>query len=334
MNRASYLSTRAVIWVVLLLALPAVALYSLFVGEVSLGMEQLLDSSSMGYEVMMKLRLPRVLLACAVGGALSLAGVLLQGVYHNPLVEPFTMGVSGGAAMGVTLGIVLGFPAAWGTFVLPISGGIGALCSIFLVYVLSMRLSSRGGIQSMILIGVMISFISSSAMLFFLSISSANDLQNIIFWTMGSLQENNYTLIYVLLVASILVLGIAYLFTVDLNAMRLGEAKAKHLGVNTKYVTQVIFLLASLMTGFAVAVAGIIGFVGLIIPHVARLLVGSNYRHLLGISYLMGSLFLMICDLLARTILIPNELPIGVITGIIGGLFFLALLSSKIKKGS
>jgi iron complex transport system permease protein len=169
-------------------------------------------------------------------------------------------------------------------------------------------------------------------MMFLMSITTAENLRGIVFWTMGSLDEPNISLIHATLIASLLGLVIAYLFAQPLNALRLGEAKARHLGINTEVTIRILFILASLLTGVCVAVAGVIGFVGLIIPHLMRLAVGSDFRVLLMTSFLGGGAFLIFSDLIARTIIAPNELPIGVITGIIGGTIFVIVLSrTKMK---
>lgn len=310
------------------IVLLGVSLLSLSLGDIPFSWEALCDKKSLLSQVVMKIRLPRVCLACIAGGSLSLAGLLLQGVYRNPLVEPFTMGVSGGAALGVAICLALGIPALLGSYILPIAGGAGALLSIFLVYFLSMRTSQQLNVQRMVLIGVMVSFLSSSVMMFIMAVTSADNLQGIIFWTMGSLNEADSSLLIIYGLVSLTVLLISYAFTHSLNALRLGFDKAKHLGVNAQRVSQVIFILASLLTGMSVALTGIIGFVGLVIPHLVKRVMGSNYRLILLVSYLWGSIFLVLCDMIARTVIVPNELPIGVITGIVGGGAFLFILSN------
>jgi iron complex transport system permease protein len=322
-------------WVIylagLLVLLVASVILSLSVGEMNLGFFDIFSilgkgHSSMEYTIITQIRLPRVLLGIAVGGALSLSGVLLQGVYRNPLVEPYTLGISGGASLGVAFAIVFGLHQSIGSFVLPLSGFSGAFLIIFLVYSISSR-HGRINIQSMLLTGVMISFIASSSMMLLMAITSAENLHGIIFWIMGSLDEPDMSLIYVALVMAFASLAVSYLFVQPLNALRLGEEKAKHLGINTDTTIKLLFLMASMLAGVCVAVAGVIGFVGLIIPHLMRLLVGSDYRILLVSSFVSGSIFLVLSDVIARTIISPNELPIGVITGIAGGIVFLLMMS-------
>jgi iron complex transport system permease protein len=316
---------------VLLLILISALLLSLTMGEIDISVFDLpkyigKQGDSVIYSIMNKIRLPRTLLGLAVGGSLSLSGVILQGIYRNPLVEPYTLGISGGGALGVSIIIVFGLHRVIGSFMMPLAGFAGALLTIFLVYSLSLR-NGKIQIQNMLLIGVMISFIVSSAMMLLMAITTAENLQGIIFWMMGSLDETNTLLIHVTLWVSVIGLGIAYLFAQPLNALRLGETKAKHLGINTEITIRILFVLASLITGICVAIAGVIGFVGLIIPHMMRLIVGTDYRVLLISSFLGGGAFLIFSDLVARTIIAPNELPIGVITGIIGGTVFVVVLS-------
>jgi iron complex transport system permease protein len=313
----------------LLLLLGISIVISLSSGEVKISFSQLpaifADKTSIEYTVLTKIRIPRLLLAIGVGGALSLSGAILQGIYRNPLVEPYTLGISGGAALGVAIAIVFGFNTL-GFLSLPIFGFSGALITLFLVYFLSVK---RGGlsINSMLLIGVMVSFVASSAMMFLMSITTTDNLQGIIFWVMGSLDESDNMLISIAFYSSLAGLSLTYFFAQPLNALRLGEVKAKHLGINTNVTVKLLFFVASLLTGIAVSVAGVIGFVGLVIPHLVRLIIGNDYRVLIAGSFLGGSIFLILCDTLARTIISPNELPIGVITGFVGGLVFIVVLS-------
>ena len=319
--------------VVLLIVVLAAITLSLSVGEISIPFKQLpqifSEKDSMEYGVLFYIRIPRTLLGFAVGGSLSLAGAILQGIYRNPLVEPYTLGISGGASLGVTFVLVAGLHLTH-ILILPIAGFIGAFTTIFLVYTLSIR-NSELNVNRMLLIGVMISFIASSAMLFFMSVTTAENIQSIVFWIMGSLNEPNKFLIYTSLFFSVLGLAVSYLYVVPLNALRLGAVRAKHLGVKTDRSIKVVFITASVITGISVSVSGVIGFVGLIIPHLVRSIIGTDYRVLLLASFLGGGVFLILSDVLARTIIAPNELPIGVITGMLGGVIFITALSKKLK---
>ncbi len=321
-------------WLILLFLLMILVLLafslSLMYGEMRLSLPQLLDVLSekegLKYVIIRKIRLPRTIMAFAVGGSLSLTGAILQGIYRNPLVEPYTLGISGGAAFGVALVIVLSLHLTIGAFVLPLAGFTGAMVTIFVVYFLSIH-KGVTNINRMLLIGVMISFVASSSMMFLMAITTSENLHGIVFWMMGSLDEPNTILVKIVFYSSLAGLIMSYFFARPLNALRLGHEKAHHLGINTNTTIRILFIVASLLTGICVAVAGIIGFVGLVIPHLIRNIIGTDYRILLAGSFLGGSLFLIICDIIARTIIMPNELPIGVITGMVGGLVFIVVLA-------
>lgn len=275
--------------------------------------------------IVFDIRLPRALLAIGVGGGLSLAGVLLQGMFRNPLVEPYTLGISGGAALGLCACVALRLGAFLGGAAFPAAGFVGAAATAVLVYGLGTR---RGvmNIRDVVLVGVMVSFVCSSLVMLVMALSRAEDLYGIVFWTMGSLEEPRTGLMITTLIVALSSLTISYGYAVRLNALALGEDGAMHLGINVETTKRVLFVLAALLTGVSVAVAGIIGFVGLVVPHLARLLVGRDHRILLVSSFLCGAIFLMVCDTVARTIIAPLELPIGVVTGIAGGTLFVYLL--------
>jgi len=325
---------RWIFWILLLmLVLLAAAVLSLSVGSAGIPIKKIIPllmegKGSVEYSILFNIRAPRIILGLAVGGALSLAGVILQGMFRNPLVGPYTLGISGGAALGVCLNIVLRLSKTFGLISLPIFGFLGAVMVILLVYSLSLRKGILK-IQGLLLTGVMISFISSALIMLFMAISHAKDLQGIVFWIMGSLEEPSWFLIKVVLFLSTLSLGISYLFCLDLNALSLGEEEALHLGINTERTKRLLFIIASVLTGCSVSVAGIIGFVGLVVPHFVRMFVGRDHRILLVSSFLCGGSFLIFCDTLARTVISPLELPVGVITGILGGSLFIYALTKK-----
>lgn len=309
----------------------AAAVWALSKGEINFSPSQIPGilingKGTVEYTVLKNIRLPRIFLGFSIGGALSLAGVILQGIYRNPLVEPYTLGISGGAALGVAFTIVAGLHLSIGSFMLPVSGFAGALAAVFLVYALSIR-NGKIHIQNMVLIGVMVSFIASAGMMFLMSVATAEDIHGIVFWVMGSLDESNSNLIFSSVIISMISLASSYLFIQPLNALRLGEVKARHLGINTDIAVRILFIISSLLTGMCVSIAGVIGFVGLIIPQFIRIIVGSDFRILLLSSFLVGGGFLVLCDTVARTVIAPNELPIGAITGIIGGIAFIVILS-------
>ncbi len=274
------------------------------------------------YSILFNIRLPRILLGFAVGGALSLTGVILQGIFRNPLVEPYTLGISGGAALGVALNIVFRIAKIFGVISMPMSGFLGAGVVIIVLYFLSIKKKILE-MHELLLCGVMISFICSSVLMLIMAISKTENLQGIVFWMMGSLEEPNTNLIWWTVIISILGLIVSYFFCFDLKALLLGEEEAIHLGVNLERTKKLLFILASILTGLCVSVAGIIGFVGLLVPHLMRMFVGNDYRILNVSSFLLGGGFLIFCDLLARTVIAPLELPVGVITGILGGVLFI-----------
>ncbi|MFH1797798.1 MAG: iron ABC transporter permease [Candidatus Omnitrophota bacterium] len=323
-----------IMWIgVLVLIVLGVSVFSLCSGSAGIPVKKVVGlifeaGESPGKSILFDIRLPRVILGFAIGGALSLAGVVLQGMFRNVLVEPYTLGISGGAALGVCANIVLGLRHTLGAVTLPFFGFLGAGIVVLLVYSLSVK-NNRLNIQSLLLTGVMISFVSSSLIMLLMASSRVEDLHGIVFWIMGSLEEPNWVLIKVAMGVSLLALVISYIFCFDLNAFSLGEEEALHLGVNTERTKRLLFLLASILTGLSVSVAGVIGFVGLIVPHFARMFIGSDYRILLISSFLCGAGFLIFCDTIARTIIAPMELPVGVITGIIGGVLFVYALNKK-----
>ena len=311
----------------------AVSLFSLSIGSSGMFLRDILPliidgRGSTEYRILFDIRLPRIILGFAIGGALSVAGVILQGMFRNPLVDPYTLGISGGAALGICMGIIMRFNIALGSLSLPLAGFSGAILIILLVYFLSQRKGILH-IQGLLLTGVMISFISSSLIMLIMAVSHTENLQGIIFWIMGSLEEPNWTLIKVAAIVSVSGLIVSYIFSFDLNALSLGEDEAQHLGVNIEKVKRLLFVLASLLTGVCVSVSGVIGFVGLVVPHLSRFFVGSDHRILLVISFLFGASFLILCDTLARTIISPLELPVGVITGILGGSIFIYVLARR-----
>ncbi len=310
-----------------------ISLFSLCVGTTEIPLSNLIplilgrkDPSL--HTILFHIRLPRILLGFSIGGALSLAGVLLQGIFRNPLVEPYTLGISGGAALGVSLNIMLQLYRSIGVYSLPLSGFLGGMFVVLVLYYLSTRKEVLR-IESLLLTGVMISFISSSLIMLLMAISRTEDLHGIVFWIMGSLEEPNFLLIKLAFLISTLGLILSYRFSVHLNALSLGEEDALHLGIHVEATKRQLFLLASLLTGFSVSVAGIIGFVGLLVPHFMRMLFGGDHRILLISSFLCGSAFLIFCDTLARIIIPPSELPVGVITGIFGGSLFIYALGRR-----
>lgn len=313
----------------LAMLLAGVSIFSLCMGSVDIPFRKVLTlifsnaPRDLYHSIIFNIRLPRIILAIAVGGGLSVAGVILQGIFRNPLVEPYTLGISGGAALAMAFLISFGlsiFP--------PIAGFLGALIAMSVVYIVTVR---RGNwrISTVLLTGVMFSFIASSFIMLIMAVSRTKELQEIVFWIMGSLDQAQWRPIIIVSCVSFGGMLAGLLFAQDLNALSLGEEEAIHLGVNVENIKKILFVLASLITGCVVAVSGIIGFVGLVVPHFMRMFVGSDHRILLPTSFLSGGIFLVICDTFARTVIVPMQLPVGVVTGIIGGILFIYFLSKK-----
>lgn len=278
-------------------------------------------------EILLGIRFPRVLTGFFAGGALSLSGLLLQGVFRNVLVEPYTLGISGGASFFVALSVVSNLEGALGGFSSPFFGFIGASFVLLIILYLASKRNLKK--EEILLSGVMISFISSSLIMLLFAIIRSEDVHRIILWMMGSLQEDRSELIFLLSLVSIFSLFFSFFYSPNLNALQLGEEEAKHLGVDVYRTRFVLLFLSSLATGVTVSICGIIGFVGLLVPHITRLMFGSDYRFLIFSSFFFGSGFLLISDAISRVIIKPMELPVGVITGIVGGSLFVYLLLRK-----
>lgn len=254
----------------------------------------------------------------------------MQGLFRNPMASPSVLGISSGAAFGAALAIVLGVSWTSGALAIPAMAFVFAFITLFLVYAVSRSRSGYVPVETLLLAGIAIGSLFSalvSGMLYF----AGEQLSGIVFWMMGGL--NNAKWDQVLISIAPMVLGSAVIMALsrDLNAMMVGEEQAGNLGINVNQVRLVLLLAASLVTAMAVSVSGVIGFVGLIIPHVVRILVGPDHRILLPASVVSGALFLIWTDTLARTVIAPAELPVGIITSLLGAPFFIYLLMSRKK---
>ena len=281
-------------------------------------------AAGMSQTIVWQVRFPRILLSLLIGAGLAACGCVFQGMLRNPLADPYTLGISGGAALGATLGIVFGLGNSLGEFSLPGCAFFGAFLCISLVYLVAQR--RRFSVPTLILGGVILSFVFSACVMLIFAVSEAQDVHRTVLWLMGDLSWAPASLIKVVAYFIIGGIGLLLLFSRDLNLLTLGEEKAAHLGLETELVKKLLFIITSLITGACVAASGIIGFVGLIVPHFMRRFTGPDHQILIPASILGGAIFLSLCDTLARTIIAPLELPVGVITGILGGLFFLIFL--------
>ncbi|MFA6356381.1 MAG: iron ABC transporter permease [Candidatus Omnitrophota bacterium] len=313
----------AVILVSLLLAAAFISLYS---GPAKIGLFEPLNTMS---RQILYMRLFRIMLAVLVGGGLSVAGVILQGLLRNPLCEPYVLGISSGASVGAVASIVLG---AAGTFIglgiLPIWAFAGAAVTFFIVY-RTAEVSGRVPMQNLLLTGVIAGALLSSIVIFIVSFSQQETLHSIIWWLLGNLQIFDGGLLFFVAVMVVAGTAAAYIFSNELNAFALGEEEAAHIGVDIERMKMVLFLTASMITGAAVSAAGMIGFVGLIVPHFMRMIVGPDHKILIPSSFLAGGIFLLVCDTAARTLMPPAEIPVGVITAVFGAPFFIYMLRKK-----
>ncbi|MCL1972689.1 MAG: iron ABC transporter permease [Endomicrobia bacterium] len=273
--------------------------------------------------IIRQIRLPRVIMAVTAGAGLAASGCVFQGILKNPLADPFTLGISGGAAFGASAGFVFGLAALSWIFI-PFSAFAGALIAVLAVYALSMQRGFNS--NSMILSGVIISYIFSSMVMLLFSVSKTNHIYSAFVWLMGNMSVFDERLLPA--VVTIVIIGTLILCLSGniINAVTLGGQKANTLGINMEKTVKIIFLLTSLITAACVSCCGVIGFVGLMMPHIMRKIVGGNNSVLIPASALAGCIFLPLCDTLSRTLFAPIEIPVGVITSIIGGVFFIVLM--------
>lgn len=270
--------------------------------------------------IVMKIRLPRVILAFIVGASLAISGAVFQGLLKNPLADPYTLGVSSGAAVGAVLVLFFGV-TIFGRLTLPIMAILGGLGTIVLVLTFARLIQHRVSMETIILTGIIFSSFLGSLLSLMIALTG-EELRQIIHWLLGSVAMKGLDYSFMLLPFFIVGSCLLLVSTTELNALSLGEVRAQHLGVHVERRKMLILIAASVLTGSAVAVSGTIGFVGLVVPHATRLLFGTDHRRLLPLSVLFGGGFLILADLVARTIVAPLELPIGVITAMIGAPVF------------
>ena len=307
---------------------------SLIIASYIPGLNLLIDTDSFNPQevaVISQIRLPRIFMAVIVGVALAGAGVIFQGIFRNPMADPFVIGVSAGGAFGATIAMIF----VTGISLLSISvttvfALLGALGTTFLVYAIA---STRGKISvvTLLLSGIALSAMLSS-MTYFILIFRAQDMAKVIFWIMGGLTAASWIKLGTLTPLVIILIIFSSFFMRDLNIISLGDQRATQLGVRTDRVKKILLVAASLIAALAVSVSGIIGFVGLITPHILRLMVGPDHKILFPTSAIAGGIVMLLSDTLARTILSPREIPVGIITSIVGVPFFLYLLVRSKKQ--
>lgn len=334
--------TNSPVWALIILFLLTIILsiYSLTVGAIPLDTNQVV-SSLFGWQedfqttlVVTEIRLPRLLLGILVGAGLAVAGAAMQGLFRNPLADPALVGVSSGAALASVSVIVLGgsvlneWVTFWGFFALPFAAFLGGLLVTWLIYRIATK-DGRTDVGLMLLTGIAINAIAGSATGVLTYVATDEELRTLTFWSMGSIASASWQdLAIATLPISIAIFVLPY-FSRPLNAFLMGEAVTSHMGFNVKKMKWGVITLTALAVGAAVSVSGIIGFVGLVAPHVVRLILGPDHRWVLPGSALVGAALVVISDMFARTILAPAELSIGIVMSAIGGPFFLWLLIQR-----
>jgi len=335
------LARQIVVLAVLAVVVAAIAVASLGFGETAIGWREIVSVlahrgegvsgglyDSAHATIVWDIRLPRIILALFVGGSLAAAGMAMQALFQNPLADPYLVGVAPGAALGATLALVLGWQAGWlGAQALPLSAFGGSLVVSFLIYVLASRFG-KVPMLHLLLVGVALGALCMGATSFILMISP-HQIQQVYFWLLGSFQNAAWH--HVKLVWPYLLVGLLVLFYYgrEMDVLLLGEEEAQSLGIGVENLKRILLATATLLAATAVAVSGIIGFVGLIVPHMMRLIVGPRHRVLLPASLLGGSALLVVSDTLARSIRPPTEIPVGIVTTFLGVPFFLFLLARK-----
>ncbi|WP_406601092.1 FecCD family ABC transporter permease [Lysinibacillus louembei] len=305
------------------------------VGSVNIPLSTLWNKEAdpTAYSILWNIRMPRVVLAALVGASLAIAGAAFQGLLKNPLADPYTLGISSGASVGAvaTIYFSISLPML-GIFTLPIFSMIGAAITMIIVMTFARFVDKTMKMETLILTGVIFSSFLGSCISLMIALTG-EQLRMIMGWLLGSVSMRGWP--YVQMVLPFVLIGVLliWLNRRELNAMIYGEERAKHLGVDVKRSKYVILAGGSILAGAAVAVSGTIGFVGLVVPHMVRLIVGADHRVLLILSFINGASLLIICDLVARTIIAPTELPIGVITAFIGAPIFAYIFYKQRRKG-
>jgi iron complex transport system permease protein len=296
-------------------------------GLIAHGTDATGDFPTWAPRLLLNLRFPRIVLALTTGAALSTAGASFQGVFRNPLAEPYLLGVSAGAGLGATVAIVWKPLVVLGIYTLPLLAFVGATLAAFLVYRLA-TFSGRTGGASLLLSGVAVGS-TLTAVMSFLMVATEYDLRTVVVWLMGGFTTATWA--KVAIAGPVVVAGFIYMMLMSrrMNLLLMGEERARQLGVDGQRTRRNLMIVAALTTAAAVAFSGLIGFVGLMVPHIMRLLVGPDHRRLLPAAALFGALLLLVADTVARTALAPAEIPVGIITAAAGGPFFLYLLRAR-----
>ncbi len=306
---------------ILFMLLAMVAVLGILKGSVNIPFDKLFLKEN---QPILSLRLFRILTAIVAGSGLAVSGIALQAILRNCLAEPYLLGTSSGAGLGAVIALIIGVSKIY----LPAAAFCGAILSIILVYTLA-RQNNKIPEQSLILAGVIVSVALSAIIVFFIAISGNESLHGLTWWLWGSFQVYDFKLLF--MVTLIVFFGVCaiYMFSQDLNAISIGEEEAIHLGIDVESVKKALILITALITAGLVCICGIIGFVGLLIPHMMRLIIGPNHKILIPMTIIAAAIFMVACDIISRTLFAPVEIPIGVITAILGAPVFIILLKTK-----
>lgn len=278
--------------------------------------------------IILDIRLPRIFLAGLVGAALSVAGATYQGLFRNPLADPYLLGVASGAGLGATVAMLMPFTAAWMSLgAVPLFAFLGAVGAVTVVYLLA-RVGRTLPVTTLILAGVALGAFLSSITSYLMTVCG-EELHGIVFWLLGGLSLTKWNEVWVVLPCVVAGIAVIWIHARPLNVMQLDEEQAQQLGINVERVKLVLLGVATLITSSAICFTGLIGFVGIIVPHAVRLIWGPDHRFLLPLSTLVGAIFLILADTLAHSLLPPTEIPVGVITAFCGAPFFLYLLRKR-----
>lgn len=325
------------VWILLTVALIVLFFFSLSLGAIYISGSEIFSSLSdyfssnelpLNERIFMDIRLPRAITCLFVGASLAMAGVLMQALFRNPIVEPGLTGTSSGAALGASLYFVLGATLHFnaGVWTLPIAASAGGALATFLVFVLSYRKEGSQSVISLLLTGIAVNALCLSGVGLMSYLARDPQARSITFWNLGTLSGSSWNSVIIIGTSTVLCLIIALRMVKSLNALAMGESEALHLGVNIRRLKVSVIAVTVVLVAVATAFVGVISFIGLIVPHLLRLLRGSDNRYLLIGSALLGGILVSVADLTARLLLAPAELPIGIVTSVVGVPVFILLL--------
>lgn len=299
----------------------------LWLEKISFGMLHF-DIQEMHRVIIMNIRTPRIVVAILVGMGLSASGAAMQGLFRNPMAEPYVLGMSSGAAAGASVAIVLGIGGIFGVYAVPVLAFITAIATIFVVYSIAYT-EGKVPTETLLLSGIAVGFFLQAAVSFLKLIAPMDALRDVVLWLMGSFAGvtwDDAVIVVIPILAGLLTL---FLLARELNAFQFGEETAMHIGIEVELMKRILLTATALITAISVSTAGIIGFTGLVVPHVARMLVGADQRIQLPVAAICGGIFLVLADTLARSIAQPAEIPIGIITAVVGAPYFVYLLRRR-----